>query len=232
MNNNFDRFTGLADVYEKARPGYAANAIDYILSRLAPPNPSFADIGAGTGKLSELLAPRVSRLYAVEPNSDMRSKLIAVLAPFPNAEVINGGAEVTGLPDNSVDAVICAQAFHWFYANAFRRECERVLRPGGQIIIVYNQHDYHHRESVYNSSDRERLASAFFNGEMLRASFPNSTSYDRDGYVAYRLSHSNSPNPGDADYESAVAGYNGFFDSENTDGIITLDFITNVYSKV
>jgi ubiquinone/menaquinone biosynthesis C-methylase UbiE len=116
MNINFDKFTGLADNYEKARPGYAAKSIDYIVSRLAPPNPVFADVGAGTGKLSELLAPLAGKLYAVEPNSDMRGKLAAALEKFPNAEAVNGSAENTGLPDHSVDAVICAQAFHWFNA--------------------------------------------------------------------------------------------------------------------
>jgi ubiquinone/menaquinone biosynthesis C-methylase UbiE len=130
-------FSGKADVYAMARPHYAEAAIDYILS-ITSPDAVFADIGAGTGIFTEELAKRGVEIYAVDPNDDMRTQLNGVLTPFTNANIINGSAETTMLPDHSVDVITVAQALHWFDLDAFKRECQRILKPGGKVVTVYN----------------------------------------------------------------------------------------------
>ena len=85
---NTEAFTGKAEAYNKARPGYPEEAIEYIRS-LVPPNAVFADIGAGTGMLTEQIAKGGHTVYAVEPNADMRQILAITLAAYPNAEVVS-----------------------------------------------------------------------------------------------------------------------------------------------
>ena len=134
---NTEIFTGKARVYANARPGYPEAAFDYIKS-IVPPNAVFADIGAGTGKFTEPLARCGYTVHAVEPNADMREQLAATLAAYKNVSIINAPAEATTLPDNSIDAVTCAQALHWFDLDAFQAECRRIGKPGITVIAVYN----------------------------------------------------------------------------------------------
>ncbi|GHU47492.1 hypothetical protein FACS1894120_5550 [Clostridia bacterium] len=94
---NKDVFTGKAEVYVKSRPSYPDDVIQYITS-LSPLCAYFADIGAGTGKLTELIAKLEYPVYAIEPNNDMRSQLIKTLQQYSNATVIDACAEVTKLP--------------------------------------------------------------------------------------------------------------------------------------
>ena len=89
-----ENFTGKAEAYAKGRPGYPIEAIETIVG-FAPSGAVFADIGAGTGKLTVKLAERGCSVFAVEPNADMRSQLAITLAPFPKAKIMDGTAEAT-----------------------------------------------------------------------------------------------------------------------------------------
>ncbi len=120
---NTEFFTGKAEAYAKARPGYCDAAMDYIFS-LVPGDAALVEIGAGTGKFTLSLTRRGHAIFAVEPNADMRRQLTAAAAAYPSVSIIDGTAEATSLPDNSVDAVLCAQALHWFDPEAFRAECK------------------------------------------------------------------------------------------------------------
>ena len=221
---NTDLFTGKAGVYAQARPSYAAEAIDYICS-LAPQGAVFADIGAGTGKFSELLARRGNVLYAVEPNDDMRLQLEKTLAPYKNACVFSGTAENTGLTAASVDVITVAQALHWFEPSSFLKECLRVLRPEGFVAAVYNVNPK--GESVGHS---KTSTDAFFGNPVVRE-FPNPVYYTRENWLAYRLSHSKDPKPGDERFESHIAEANAYFDRKSADGLIELELTTRVYSS-
>jgi ubiquinone/menaquinone biosynthesis C-methylase UbiE len=94
------------------------------------------DLGAGTGKLTRVLARRYAKVYAVEPLDGMRAILERVV---PAAEALDGSADAIPLPDASVDAVFAAQAFHWFATDAAVAEIARVLRPGGVFADVFNE---------------------------------------------------------------------------------------------
>lgn len=128
-----------ADVYERARPSYPAEAVDLIteVCGLAP-GASVCDLAAGTGKLTRLLVPSGAAVVAVEPVVAMRAQLTRAV---PGVSVLDGTAEAIPLGDASVDAVTVAQAFHWFDTDRALPEIHRVLRPGGHLVLVWNVRD-------------------------------------------------------------------------------------------
>jgi SAM-dependent methyltransferase len=133
-----DRFSTRADAYAAGRPSYPPAAIDAILAGLGEPaQVVVADLGAGTGISSRLIAERGPRVLAIEPNAAMRE------AATPNARVewIDATAEHTTLGDRSVDAVTAFQAWHWVDHPIATAEARRILRPGGRLAIVYNERD-------------------------------------------------------------------------------------------
>lgn len=132
-------FSSAADVYERGRPGYAAEAVAWVRERLGlRPGRTVLDLAAGTGKLTRDLLPFGARVIAVEPLDEMREHLERVA---PAVEALKGTAEDIPLPDASVDAIVCAQAFHWFDPNRALPEIQRVLRPEGGLALLYNSRD-------------------------------------------------------------------------------------------
>jgi len=124
-----------AEEYEAARPDYPDAVLD-LLPIAA--DATVVDVGAGTGKLTRVLARRYARVIAVEPLDRMRAILERVV---PGVEAHAGSAEEIPLPDASVDAVFAAQAFHWFDHERAIPELARVLRPGGVLALVWNGPD-------------------------------------------------------------------------------------------
>lgn len=128
-------FARAADVYERARPSYPQDAIDWLVAQTGiGPGTTVVDLGAGTGKLTRLLIPVGARVIAVEPIAEMR-------AHIDGAEVLDGTAEEIPLPDGSVDVVTVAQAFHWFDHDRALPEIHRVLRDGGSLALLWNMRD-------------------------------------------------------------------------------------------
>jgi SAM-dependent methyltransferase len=128
-------FASAADVYERARPSYPQDAIDWLAAQTGlGPGRTVVDLGAGTGKLTRLLLPTGARVVAVEPIPEMR-------AHIDDAEVLDGTAEAIPLPDASADVVTVAQAFHWFDHERALPEIHRVLRSKGSLVIVWNMRD-------------------------------------------------------------------------------------------
>ena len=128
-------FGAVADVYERARPTYPAEAIDWLL----PPGARrVVDLGAGTGKLTRGLVDRGLSVVAVEPSAGMRRELAEAL---PGVTLLAGTAEEIPLPAGSVDAVVAGQAWHWVDPVRAVPEVARVLAPGGQLGLVWNIRD-------------------------------------------------------------------------------------------
>jgi len=221
---NTELFTGKAEAYAKARPGYPEEMMDYIAT-LAPLGTVVADIGAGTGKLTVMFAGRGYELFAVEPNADMRGQLALTLAPFPNAKIIEGTAENTTLPDRSVDAIVCAQALHWFDPAAFREECIRIGGPGVLVIAVYSITTG--GKGVTYSKESTK---AFFKRPEVKE-FPNPSFFSRESWLQYMASRSTDPLPTDEGYEAHIAEMNATFDRDSTDGILRQDAVAKVFSE-
>lgn len=145
MNNNTDKFTDKASNYQSFRPSYPTELINYLYTRvgLSEKN-TIADIGSGTGLFSAPLLQHGSTVYAVEPNTDMREAANTHLAQYPRFHSIAASAEHTGLPSQSIDFITVAQAFHWFDQLAFKAECQRLLKPNGKVILIWNGRDFSH----------------------------------------------------------------------------------------
>lgn len=138
MMNPLSRFSDRATDYVKYRPSYPAAAIDIILAGLDNLVQLIAaDIGAGTGISSRLLAERGISVIAIEPNTEMRQ----AAESHKLVEFREGTAEVTNLPNLSVDLVTCFQSFHWFNPETSLLEFNRILKPSGRLALVWNNRD-------------------------------------------------------------------------------------------
>jgi SAM-dependent methyltransferase len=128
-------FGAEADAYERSRPSYPPDAVAWMVDALGITDASVvADVAAGTGKFTRLLAPTGAWVVAVEPVAGMRARL-------PRVPTVGATAERLPFRDASLDAVTVAQAFHWFDAPVALAELHRVLRPGGRLGLVWNARD-------------------------------------------------------------------------------------------
>jgi SAM-dependent methyltransferase len=128
-------FGSEASAYERGRPSYPPEAIDWLL----PPDArTVLDLGAGTGKLTTRLVERGLDVIAVDPLAEMLEVLCSSL---PDTPALLGTAEEIPLADDSVDAVLVAQAWHWVDPKRAVPEVARVLRPGGRLGLVWNTRD-------------------------------------------------------------------------------------------
>lgn len=132
-------FDTAADAYERGRPDYPEAVIRHLGRVLGlSPSTTVVDLGSGTGKFTRALAPLGAARVAVEPIAGMRRVFAREVSDVP---VLAGTAEAIPLPDGFADAVVVAQAFHWFRPRPALREIARVLRPGGGLGLVWNIRD-------------------------------------------------------------------------------------------
>lgn len=239
------RFDGKGEIYAKARPKYAAGLFDSLKQMLELKEGSvFADVGSGTGIFTEQLLERGYRVFAVEPNSDMRRKAEERLSGNRNFVSVNGSDSYMNIPSGSVECVTAAQAFHWFDAAAFRRECQRVLVPGGAVVIVYNSRvedagqtralaDLRRRYAPgfhgFSNGISDEACRDFFGGECRVFSTDNTQTYDRRGYVDRALSSSYSLKEGDDGYAEYIGEINAIFDAFAVDGVMDVPTRTVAY---
>ncbi len=244
LNAALAKFTDKAVLYAEYRPSYPASLIDFIFSRLGPgTSKKIADIGSGTGKMSGLLLMRGSTVYGVEPNADMRRQAELLFGSQPAFHSVGGTAENTGLPANSVDAIICAEAFHWFDNERSRSEFRRILKPDGWVFLVWNQFsatnayaadiqalngelcaDY--RCPAIHVAKQDRAASLFGAGNFETVHFDNTIRESFAALLGGMLSASFAPRPGDPNEEAYQAGIKRIFDQYSQDQQIETIFDT------
>lgn len=243
-----NRFDGKGEIYAKARPKYANELFDYLKNELSIPAGSvFADVGSGTGIFTEQLLDCGYKVFAVESNADMRKKAEENLSYDKNFISVNGNDVQMNLPDNSVDYVTVAQAFHWFDVQAFKKECKRVLKPDGKVIIVYNARDeksactkaladlrykYNPEFHGFSNGISPENCIAFYEGKCDIFHAENAQIYDRQGYINRVLSSSYSMNESDDMYDEYLKGINEIFDTFSEDDCIIVPAETIAYIGV
>lgn len=246
--NNKERFSNRVDSYVKYRPSYPKEAIDYLYNTIGlEPNCDIADIGAGTGIFSALLLERGSRVTAVEPNPEMRRAAEEKFAKDNHFRVLSGSAEKTELSDQSVDFIVCAQAFHWFDRDATQLEFKRILKPGGKVVLIWNSRltygtpfleqyeqlvqafgtDY--TQVNHKNITPESLSSFFKTGQMQVAHFSNQQVFDFEGLSGRARSSSYIPAPGDPRYENMMTELRSLFERNKQDDKVFFEYETEIY---
>ena len=242
------RFTGLADAYARHRPTYPKAAVDFILERCGlGPGSILADVGCGTGISSRLFASRGLRVIGIEPNPDMRTQARSQPSPsYATApEYRDGRAEATGLPAASLDAVLAAQAFHWFDPARSLPEFHRILRPGGWVVLLWNTRDERdpltaeYGRLVWSLTDRSRTKEiredsprALRETPLFEALEPAFFAYeqrlDEEGLLGRAFSASYAPREPER-REAYAAALRGLFRANERDGHVNLVYRTEVH---
>jgi SAM-dependent methyltransferase len=191
--------------YERGRPGWPREAVELAE---VPPAATVLDLGAGTGKLTRLLEPRFTRVIAVEPADAMRALLQRTC---PQAEISAGNAQAIPLADDVVDAVLAAEAFHWFDDDRSLAEIARVLRRGGPLVLLWNLPAGGWEPSIAAVEQRvlERLPEPATDAEPLDLDGPRRGDGQWRGSLAAagfdELRHARVPNPQTLDREGLVS---------------------------
>lgn len=143
MNKFYKLFNDKAKLYATSRPGYSAHVLEYLKKDLEFTSAvKGADIGCGTGQLTQILAQYFNFIYAIEPNSYMMEECKKYLHNYKNISYIQQSAENTKIEEKSLDYAITAQAFHLFHNAETLKELKRILKPNGYFIIIYNMKNH------------------------------------------------------------------------------------------
>lgn len=246
---NEKKFDGMGKIYSKYRPSYAEEFIDYLYSEVGLTEESvIADIGSGTGILTKQLLARKSKVFAVEPNDDMREIAQADLKHYKNFVSVNATAENTSLQPKSVDFITVAQAFHWFDVKGFKAECERILKPDGKVILVWNCRDEESKMVIDNDEVNRRFCpdfkgftggtrgnveqnvlKEFFSGGYEERVFDNDITYEIDGFLGRNMSSSYSLKENDDDHAAYLEALEDVFDKHSVNGVAIMPNFTQCY---
>ncbi|HEY3102924.1 MAG TPA: class I SAM-dependent methyltransferase [Pyrinomonadaceae bacterium] len=241
------RFSNRVENYLKYRPRYPAEIIPLVKRECGlTPDSIIADVGSGTGFLTELFLGHGNRVFGVEPNAEMRAAGEQLLATYPNFTSIDGTAESTTLADASVDFVTVGQAFHWFDRATVGHEFLRILKENGWVVIIWNGYrvdrtplvaGYHEVLLRYGSDYRDVLReikdtdveSFFAPGKLEIARLDFQQQFDFEGLKGRLLSASYAPQQGDSNYEPMIQELRKVFEANQTNGKVVFDYDTEVY---
>ncbi len=242
-----EQFTNRVDNYVKYRPSYPPQVLDTLQTHCSLNAESIvADVGSGTGIFTTLLLERGYKVFAVEPNENMRAASEKDLSGNPLFHSTTGKAEDTGLDANSIDLITAAQAFHWFNRDKAKREFTRVLKPDGWLAMIWNvrttgQQFQKAYENVLVQSAPEYkkpmqnyraggLTNEFFGEEGAgRFTFAYQQKFDFDGLVGITNSASYVPTIEDPALNELMSKLKAIFDEHAIDGQIALDYETRLY---
>jgi SAM-dependent methyltransferase len=241
------RFSSRVDNYVLYRPGYPPEILGLLQRECGLTAESvIADIASGTGIFTRLLLENGNRVFAVEPNDEMRQAGERFLESYSRFTSVAGAAEATTLPDRSVDIITAAQAAHWFDREKARRESIRILKPGGWTVLVWNERrtastaflrEYERLLLVYGTDYQEvrherttAEIAGFFSPSLFRSwAFETSQEVDYIGLEGRLLSSSYTPTPDHPNYEPMLRELRQIFDAHQVSGRVALEYNTLVY---
>ena len=243
-----DRFFGKTDDYVKFRPGYPPEILDYLKKKHDfSSNSICAEVGSGTGKFAELLLHNKNKVFAVEPNIEMRGAAEKSLSAFQNFKSISGDSVNTTLDDNSIDFIFCAQSLHWFANENTAKEFKRILKPNGRVVIVWNKKAYDksvfmqgiHRifiedcidflsVKLENIEDKEILFSLFKENYDFY-SIDTKQIFNLDGLIGRMMSASYAPPEGHPKHQKFISEIKNLFQKEEKNGSVEFLYETVTY---
>ncbi len=241
------RFSKRVENYIKYRPGYPAEIIRLLESNCHLTSQAVvADLGSGTGFLTELFLKYGNKVYGVEPNPDMRAAGEKLLSRYPNFVSVKGSAEVTTLPNQSIDLVAAGQAFHWFDRAQAKSEFKRILKPNGWVALIWNgfrvetsplNNGYQEIVLRYGTDYKEvareitgiDVESFFAPNECKFASFKFKQVFNFEGLKGRLLSSSYAPEPSDPDFDRMLHELRALFDANQRNGEVDFNYETEVY---
>jgi SAM-dependent methyltransferase len=248
MTDPTQRFSNRVENYQKYRPYYPPAIIETLRSECGlAPESVVADIGSGTGILTELFLANGNTVYAVEPNREMLLAGERRLGGRPGFHNIAGRAEATMLPDRSVDFVAVGQAFHWFDREAARSEFCRIFKRGGWVVLVWNDRDssasdfsatyeqlvrryaIDYQEVTHRQITDAILSDFYRPGGFRMATFRNPQPLDYDGLRGRLLSSSYSPLEDRPNHAPMLAELETLFRAHEISGRVVMEYCTEMY---
>ncbi|TFG45084.1 MAG: class I SAM-dependent methyltransferase [Dehalococcoidia bacterium] len=238
--NTEQTFADRIKVYVKYLPSYPQQYIAYLVNKADLTHDSIiADIGAGAGVLTKLMAPYVNTVTAVEPNEGMCRAAAEHLRDIANVVIIDGSAEATGLLITGVDFIVAGQSFHYFKLDEVQEEFKRILKPGGMVGLAWHVRDISYpfgREyevllkaycpkysgSGGGSNDTMACRRFFKDGIFDRQNFPNHRRIDLETLIGYSLSMPCSPVKGDDNFVEFVENLTALYHKHTESGGLEL----------
>jgi SAM-dependent methyltransferase len=242
-----ERFSNRVENYVRFRPHYPSEVLDLLKADCElTADAVIADVGSGTGFLAELFLANGNRVFGIEPNREMREAGERLLQKYPGFSSIAATAEETSLPQASVDFITAGQAFHWFDRERGRQEFIRILRPGGWVVLIWNDR---RTDSTPFLSEYERLLLAyatdyqqvnhkridaavlreFFGGEPTKKTLPTRQHLDFPGLAGRLLSSSYVPEAGQPRYQEMLEALKRLFGGHQQGDRVTVEYDTLVY---
>jgi SAM-dependent methyltransferase len=247
MQKTVDRFTSRAENYAKYRPGYPVEMIELLKQECGLSEASaVADVGSGTGILSELFLKNGNAVIGIEPNRPMRLLAEKLLHGYGKFKSVDATAEATTLEPESVDFITAAQAFHWFDREKTKPEFARILKKRGWVVLIWNERlldttpflqDYEglllRYGTDYQDVRHEKVA-----GEVAKFYAPetfqlkNLKNFQHSDLAALRgrvFSASYTPEPGHPNFAPMLSELETIFDKHKDGGKVTFEYKTRVY---
>ena len=241
-----ERFSSRVENYVRYRPGYPREVVDLLKKECGLTLESvIADIAFGTGIFTRMLVEHGNRVFGVEPNADMRRAGEQFLTSHSRFTSVTGTAEATTLSDHSVDIVTAAQAAHWFDREKARREFIRILKPGGWLVLLWNDRRLDSTEFLrqyeqllrtygtdYEDVRQQGMTLAiegFFGQSVQTRAFEYKQTFDYAGLEGRLLSSSYVPQQDHPKYDPMLRELRRIFDDNQLNGKVSFDYDTRIY---
>lgn len=242
------RFSNRVADYARYRPSYPVAMLDLLRAECGlHTEHAIADIGSGTGLLSELFLKNGHRVFGVEPNKEMREGGEEYLQSYSGFTSVNGSAEATTLPNASVDFVTAGQAFHWFEPAAASREFSRILKPSGWVVIAWNDRRMEEKQltqeyeqllerfaidykRVKDSYPEMHHLRSFFGGDAFASrDLPNAQVLEWEGLRGRLRSSSFAPTEDHPNYAPMMKELERLFHAHEEQGRVQMEYWTRIY---
>lgn len=239
-----NEFSNKSEDYAKGRPSYPIEILNKLTELGIGKNSTIADVGAGTGLLTNMLCRLGGKVFAVEPNPQMINECKKYCSDNTNIEYICASAEKTYIKENSIDVITIAQAFHWFDKELCKVEFKRILKENGYVITIWNSleednnfereymniiHQFEIKSTagnLYFNPDKEKFQ--FFGQDFIKIFYDNYQIVTLESLISNALSISYTPSKLDSEYTRFVRQLNNLFIKYQENGKVTFHYKTEI----